>query len=155
MEAYSLDLRRRVAEACDAGIHTREEIADLFQVSVAWIRRLLQRRRETGSLERRPHAGGHPPALDDVHRQRLVVLVAEDPDATLTELRARLRVAVSLGTLCRTLARLGLPRKKSLSPPASATGPTCSTNESSGVGGSRPSTPSASSSWTRRRRTSR
>jgi len=82
MRAYSFDLRQRVAAVCDEGVLSRPEIAELFAVSTAWIRRLLQRRRETSSLAARPHAGGVPPRLNDSQRQRLADLVAAMPDAT-------------------------------------------------------------------------
>ena len=47
--AYSMDLRERVANAWDV-IGDADEIAATFQVSRAWVHRLIQRRRETGSL---------------------------------------------------------------------------------------------------------
>lgn len=56
MQAYSLDLRVRVLAAVDAD-QPRAEIARRFSVSMSWIRRLVQRRRETGSIEPKPHAG--------------------------------------------------------------------------------------------------
>ena len=49
MKAYSTDLRERVVSACDAGDATREQVAARFSVSVAWIRKLMRQRRETGS----------------------------------------------------------------------------------------------------------
>ena len=64
MRAYSIDLRERVVAACDARDGTREQIAARFSVSVAWIRRLLQRRRETGSIAPKPRGGGRAPAFD-------------------------------------------------------------------------------------------
>ena len=83
MRPYSQDLRERVVCACDEGRGTRQQIADLFGVSAAWIRRLLQRRRETGSFASMPHGGGTPLKLTAQHRDRLLVLVTEQPDATL------------------------------------------------------------------------
>jgi transposase len=75
MKTYSLDLRDRVVNACDKGDHTRVEIAALFGVSTAWVRRLLQRRRETGSAaprprgtRRRPVAERDPTLLGDLER---------------------------------------------------------------------------------------
>jgi transposase len=65
MEADSLDLRQRVLAAVDAGGHPRTELAALFRVGVAWIRRLVQRRRETGSIAPPPRLlcrGGHRPS---------------------------------------------------------------------------------------------
>ena len=112
MKAYSQDLRERVVRACDERRGTRQQIAELFGVSTAWIRRLLQRRRETGSFAARPHAGGPAPKMDDDRRGRLLLLVAEQPDATLEELRDRLAAPVHLCTIARHLARLGLTVKK-------------------------------------------
>jgi transposase len=149
MHAYSLDLRQRVAQACDDGSLTHAEIADLFQVSTAWIRRLLQRRRDTGSLKPRPHGGGCPPKLSAAQQQRLAALVAADADATLDELCRRLRVRVSISTISRALARLRLTRKKSPWPPASATGPTSSSSEPTGASAPRRSSRSGSFSSTR------
>jgi hypothetical protein len=63
MAAYSMDLRERVVAACDEGIDTRAEIADRFSASESWIRRLLQRRRETGSIAPKPPRRGPDPGL--------------------------------------------------------------------------------------------
>lgn len=112
MKAYSQDLRERVVRACDEQRGSRSQLAELFGVSTAWIRRLLQRRRETGSFAARPHAGGPAPKLDEARCGRLVVLVAQQPDATLTELRDRLAAPVHLSTIARALIRLRLPVKK-------------------------------------------
>src|SRR5215470_2066159 len=109
MRTYSYDLRERVVRACDEGRGTRPQLAALFGVSTAWIRRLLQRRRQTGSFAALPHAGGPPPKMDPDRCGRLLVLVAQQPDATLEELRDRLGAPVHPSTLGRALARLGLP----------------------------------------------
>ena len=112
MKPYSLDLRQRIFDAVQRGEGSLRELADLFRVSTAWVRRLLQRRRQTGSFAALPHAGGPQPKLDDAHRGRLLVLVAEQPDATLAELRDRLAAPVHLSTVARALDRLGLSFKK-------------------------------------------
>lgn len=119
MEAYSMDLRKRVLAMVDEDALTRIEIARLFQVSTAWIRRLVQRRRETGSISPKVGKRGRKPKISDEQRQRLVVLVQRDPDATLAELQRRLRVAVCIGTIWRALQELGLTYKKSPYGPAS------------------------------------
>ena len=46
---YSMDLRERVANAWDDS-GDADEIAATFQVSRAWVHRLIQRRRETGTI---------------------------------------------------------------------------------------------------------
>ena len=63
MKASSTDLRERVIAACDAGDATREQIATRFSVSIAWIRKLVRQRRETGSIATKPRGGGAGPGL--------------------------------------------------------------------------------------------
>ena len=133
MKAYSQDLRERIVRACDEGRGTRQHIAALFGVSTAWIRRLLQRRRETGSFAALPHAGGSAPKMDPDRCGRLVVLVAEQPDATLAELRDRLAAPVHLSTVARALVRLGLTVKKKSCTPPSRSAPTCAASARPGV----------------------
>ena len=109
---YSLDLRHRVVEACDAGEWTRAEIAEHFGVSVAWVYRLLQRRETDGTYASRGHRGGRPPAFSQQQLNLLDRAVRQQPDATLAELRERCGVDCSLVTVHNTLARLGYRRKK-------------------------------------------
>lgn len=124
MKTYSTDLRERVVQACDEKVGTREEIAELFAVSTAWIRRLLQRRRETGSIAARRRGGRKPPKIAGKKLQKLQSLVEKYPDATLEELRDRCGVDGSIMAVHRALQRLGSHRKKSRSMPASKTGQT-------------------------------
>lgn len=119
METYSDDLRERVVRACDEQRGTRKEIAELFGVSTAWIRRLLQRRRETGDFSARRRGGCRPPKFCGERLQRLKALVQEQPDATLQELLDRSGVAASIMAVHRALERLGCRRKKSRSSPGS------------------------------------
>jgi transposase len=123
MRPYSNDLRERVVAACDAGGATRERIAERFCVSVAWIRRLLQRRRETGSIEAKARGGGRAPAFDAVAERRLRVAIRADDDATLEELARAAGVTCSPSAVYKTLARLGITRKKSRGGRPSRTGP--------------------------------
>jgi transposase len=77
MKTYSQDLRERVINACDTGGHTRGEIAELFGVSTAWVRRLLQRRRETDSFVARPRArpaGASRLTDQDIHKLEELLL---------------------------------------------------------------------------------
>jgi transposase len=124
MKPISLDLRQRVFAAVVEGKSTRGEIAVRFSVCKSWIRRLLQRFRETGSIESLPHRGGARPKLTGEHLQRLRALSVAQPDATLNELRDRLGEPVCEMTICRALQRLRLSLKKSRTTPASKIGPT-------------------------------
>src|SRR5689334_3008922 len=113
MSPYSMDLRERVVAACDAGGLTREQIATRFSVSVAWIRKLLRQRRETGSIAPRPRGGGRAPAFDAEADRRLREAVRADDDATLAELARAAGVACCPSAVHRALKRLGITRKKS------------------------------------------
>lgn len=110
MRAYSVDLRLRVLAACDDGLETKE-VAERFDVSPSWVRRLKQRRRETGEIA--PRQQRHGPRLKLAgHEEELLKLIAEQPDATEEQLQARLSVKVSTSTIGRMTRRLGLTYKK-------------------------------------------
>ena len=113
MKTYSMDLRERVVAACDAREGTRQQIAARFSVSVAWLRRLLQRRRETGSIAPKSRGGGRAPAFDGEAAARLRAAVRDDDDATLQELARAAGVACCASAVHRALKRLGITRKKS------------------------------------------
>jgi transposase len=110
---YSQDLRDRVLAAYDAGKRTGA-IAESFQVSPAWARRVKQRWREFGETRPRPMGGATVIKID---LARLAELVRTTPDATLLELRAALGVKCSAAAVCLALKRLGLTFKKRRSMP--------------------------------------
>lgn len=110
MAAYSLNLRKRVLRAWDGGMDA-ESVAAKYDVSRAWVHRLVQRRRETGSIAPRPQTKFRTRVLAG-HEGRLAALIAASPDATLAELRAALPTTAGLSTLWRAIARLGFTVKK-------------------------------------------
>jgi transposase len=132
MKAYSQDLRQRVLAKCDAG-KPSDEVAKLFDVSPAWVRRLKQRRRELHTIEPLPRRYGPHPTFTSVHEEQLKVLVQQQPDATLAELQARLGVKVHISRICRALQKLELSFKKKSSTPQSRTGRTLRQRVSSGM----------------------
>jgi transposase len=112
MKPLSNDLRERILAAVDNHEGSRRQLAVRFAVNVSTITRLLQLRRQTGSVGPRPHAGGKEPALDQDGLDRLRSLVRESPDATLEQLQQRLGVAGSLMIVWRGLKKLDITRKK-------------------------------------------
>lgn len=112
MRPYSQDLRERIIAAVERGEASLREIAEQFLVHVSTVGRLVKRRRQTGSVEPRPHRGGRRPALDDGDLERLKELVRERPDATLKELRDGLGIDCSIMAVARALERLKITRKK-------------------------------------------
>jgi transposase len=110
MRPFSNDLRQRIHEACQAGDSTAE-VAERFGVSPAFVRRLQQRFRQTGSLA--PLPGGRGPARKlAAHEEALRQAVREHPDATPAEHRERRKLPVARVTVWRALRRLRLSRKK-------------------------------------------
>lgn len=118
--AYSQDLRDRVLEARDRGMKTKH-VADVFNVSASWVRRVMQRRRELGQT--RPQCRGGATVIK-IDMDRLRQLVQEQPDATARELHTRLGVKCSISAVDMALRRLGLSFKKRRFMLRNRTGPT-------------------------------
>jgi transposase len=109
--AYGQALRQRVLMFYDEGSKTRA-IAKQLRVSESWCRRVKQRRDEPP----RKVGGGHF-KLDAAAQIQLVQWVEQRPDATLQELRVRIKaelnIHISIGALWNALRRLKLTLKKS------------------------------------------
>jgi transposase len=110
MAPYSMDLRTRVVADRDAGLPAKD-VAVKFRVSVSWVNRLMQRRRETGEVGPRPQTVFKKQAFAG-QESRLRTLVNAQPDRTLAELREALHSAASLSSVWRALDRLQLTVKK-------------------------------------------
>ena len=125
MKAYSLDLRERVAAACQQPGHTIGAVAAQFSVSVSFVEKLLQRQRTRGSLASLPLRDGPEPSLDVSNRADVVACLRQQPDATLDELCVWVAAlggpVVSPATMGRAVQALDWRRKKSASTPSSAT----------------------------------
>jgi transposase len=83
--AYSIDLRVRVVEAVEAGA-SRREAAERFEISASTAIRWMERREQTGSAAAKPTGGSCSPL--EKHADRLLALIAEQPDLTLEEVVA-------------------------------------------------------------------
>lgn len=115
MKQYSADTRTCVLRALDAGM-SPAAATRTFGVPERTLRRWRQERRETGRSGPRSRSGrtrAIPPAQEDALRAQ----VAQYPDATLAEhgtIWAQTHgVQLSTATLCRAIARVRLPLKKS------------------------------------------
>ena len=123
MDAYSLDLRKKIVEARERGTPT-SVVAKTFGVGASIVKRYAAAAREGRSLapKKRP---GSKPKLDGAARKLLEADLRERPAATLPERREFLRRAVGVelsdSTLSRMLKRLGWSRKKDRWVPQSAT----------------------------------
>lgn len=114
MKAYFEDLRLRIVAAVDGGM-PRSEVARVFKVGRATVKRYLALRRETGALAPRPRPGS-PPWRTAALRGALPARLEAAPDATLAEHCAWWEEAAGArfftATLSRLIARLGWTRKK-------------------------------------------
>jgi transposase len=112
-KSYSLDLRQRVARFVEAG-HSCHAAARHFEVSVAFVVRLMAAYRTTGSLAAQPEGGWRYSKLDP-HREFLIRRVAEKGDLTMPQLAGEL---LALGTkitpaaIARWFIRQGYSFKK-------------------------------------------
>ena len=111
MAAYSLDLRKRVLRAWDSGLDVYA-VAAKYEVSRAWVHRLVQRRRETGSIEPRKQTKFRRRVFSQQEDDRLILLITARPDATLAELRDAMPTTAALSTLWRRIDQLGFTLKK-------------------------------------------
>jgi transposase len=113
MEAYDAEFRGAVLAACDTG-EERRLIALRFEVSESWLRRIQQRRRETGQAAAKKNAPRQPKWR--AWADWLVAKVAVRPDIYLRELQAELKLErgedVCLATICAACQALELSRKK-------------------------------------------
>lgn len=120
MATLSLDLRKRIIAACDKNNATRGEIAERFGVSLGMVKKLLQQRRTTGSIESRHHLAGRKKLITEKHRATLRKLLQRKPDMTLAALREALDLDCSLPAIHYVLRDMGLrtPKKRGRARPA-------------------------------------
>ncbi len=116
MKAYSQDLRLRLLAAVDRGV-PRTQVASLFGVSPATIKRWLQCWRETGGIALKPRPG-RPSEKMAALRAGLLPQLEAHPDATLEEhcrwWEEAHQMSVSHATMSRVIIEhFGWTRKKS------------------------------------------
>lgn len=121
---HSLDLRRRIVGAVEAGL-SRRAAAARFAVSQSCAIKLVQHWKRTGSVV--PLRGARKSFALAAHEELVRGLVAAHPDLTLDELWDRLAaegITVGRTSVHRYLEALGLTRKKRRSMPRSRSAPT-------------------------------
>ena len=114
-QAYSQDLRDRVLSAVDGGLGVYRA-AELFDVSVSYIYKALDRRRRTGESGANPNRGHRRRKLSAAQAVALAAHIAAHPDITLARLQdwlaAEHAVRLSDGAIWQAVDRLGLSFKK-------------------------------------------
>lgn len=93
--AYAMHFWQAVAMAYD-DCGSSAEVAEQFKCSESWVRRLIQHRRERGTLQPRSTARcDDQRSYDDTDEQAIRELIRRKPDATLVEVAEPRRVSVS------------------------------------------------------------
>ncbi len=120
--AYDDDLRQKVLQAVDSHQASQARLAEIFGVSLSWLKGIVRRQRETGNPHALPHRGGRRPKLNATQREAVQQYLAAHDDILLRELQEWLKkkhsLALSLSSLSRLLTALDWPRKKNHCTPA-------------------------------------
>jgi transposase len=123
--AYSNDLRRKFLRAYEKGKGTLTKLANDFEVSVGWAKKISATRTRTGETDRAPWPRGPASKVTAEVQEWLRAQIRQKPDATLGELRKQLQAAkgltLSIGRLWLALKQMGLRLKKSHSTPRNKT----------------------------------
>ena len=110
----SFDLRSRVLAAVDAGLSCRQA-AERFGVSPSSAIRWQALRRSGGDARPKPSGGDRLSHRTEAHAGLITAALAEVPDITLPELKARLAgqgASTSVAALWRYFHRHKITRKK-------------------------------------------
>ena len=147
---YSLDLRRKIVQACERDTASQREVAEFFIVSRSFVEVLLrQYRRHGGELLPPKPRPGRPSRLDQACREQVRQWLEQQPDLTLRELMDRLQastgIAVSEPTMSRLVKKLGMRLEKRPYTPRSLT-PRAYIWRAVGTGGTSPAVLSKGSS---------
>lgn len=122
-EALSMDLRKRIVAAYDAGSVSCRAVARRFGVSHGVVGKLVCQYREQGTLKPQTDRCGRKRAVSGEIETALEEHIREHPDATLQERREALGLTCSLKTVWESVRRLNARFKKSRNAPPNRTAP--------------------------------
>jgi transposase len=115
MRPYSVDFREKVVKAYERGDTSIRRLAARFDVSKAFIQRVLKQKKLTGHLQPKKQGGAMKSQLEKYSMQ-LAQMVENYPDLTLGEYceywGETYGLWLSTSTMCRALQKQQLTRKK-------------------------------------------
>jgi len=112
MKPTPVALRKRIVAARTEDGQSMGEIAKRFKIPKGTVQRILERYRDSGTVEPKPRNPGRKSAFSQEDLEELKQDILMHPDATLEELRARSRVKVSIVSFHKTIRKLGFTLKK-------------------------------------------
>ena len=115
MRPYSVDFREKVVKAYERGDASIRRLAARFDVSKAFIQRVLKQKKLTGHVQPKKQGGAMKSQLEKYSMQ-LAQMVENYPDLTLGEYceywGETYGLWLSTSTMCRALQKQQLTRKK-------------------------------------------
>jgi transposase len=115
MKPYSIDFREKIVKAYEQGDTSVRKVAARFDVSKAFVQKLLKQQSLEGHVRPKKQGGGFKGTLDGCESE-LLKMVEQYADATLSEYCeywAELHTQwVSRSTMCRGLQKARLMREK-------------------------------------------
>src|SRR4051794_13117549 len=117
MKTLPVEFRYRVLALTEEG-YSSEEIAEVLDVSAAWVRSIKRLHAAGKPLEPKSRAN-HRRSLAQREGDRIRAQIAAKPGTTLEDLKRDLNLDTSVSNLWYALRELKISLKKSLSPPPS------------------------------------
>lgn len=115
MKPYSVDFREKIVTAYEQGNTSVRKVAARFDVSKAFVQKMLKQQKLEGHLQPKKQGGAMKSELAG-HEPQLAAMVEQYPDATLAEYCEHwgetYQQWISISTMCRELKKLQLTRKK-------------------------------------------
>src|SRR6476661_7871544 len=115
MKAYSIEFRKKIVKAYEQGDTSVRKVAQRFDVSKAFVQKILKQKQTTGHVQPKKQGGSLKSVLHSSTTQ-LTQMVEKYPDSTLSEyceywLDSH-KQSVSSSMMCRELIKQNLTRKK-------------------------------------------
>jgi len=124
MKPISTDLRKRIVDVYEEGQVSYAKVAERFRISEGSVKNFVKQWRATGRLDPKPATNGKIFLIDATGEDVLRGLIQGKTDMSQMELREQFAektgCMVSQPTICRTLHRLKVTRKKSRNAPRSS-----------------------------------
>lgn len=119
MSTHPIELRIRVVEAYENKEGSMRALAKRFKVDKSFVSDMVKLKRKTGSLEPKPHAGGHVPKIDESGLCFIEKLISDEPDLKLSEICERYystkNVVINIIDAHRACKNLEITFKKKIS----------------------------------------
>jgi transposase len=121
MQAYSIDLRKKIIEVYKQEKISIRNLAKRFYVAKSFVQKLIKQELDTGDISPKRQGGNSPPKVQGADLVTLAEIIENNNDATLEELCELLEtqtgIKVSRATMGRISQKLNYTVKKKLSMP--------------------------------------